>query len=99
MLKQTALLKLLHDRWRRFKCCQRVFDSFFPIGMRQVAPQCDAAASPAKRGKTAHFQKKLAILLAKFCSLAPIMNFQTWNDCMLGQGSWIQQPGIGNYFL
>ena len=99
MVKESAFVKFLQDRGTRLECREGVFDAFFPFGVRQVAPERDAAAAPAKRGETAHFQEKIAIFLAKFRSLAPVVNFQTRNDCVLGKGSWIKEPGVGNYFL
>ena len=99
MVKKSALVKFLQDRRTRLECREGVFDAFFPFGVRQVAPERDSAAAPAKWGETANFQEKIAVFLAEFRSLAPVVNFQTWNDCMLGQGSRIEQPGIGNYFL
>ena len=56
----------------------------------QMPPERDTPAAPAQRGKTAHFQKKVAIFLAELRGLAPVVNFQTWNHSVLGQRSWIE---------
>ena len=74
-------------------------DSPFPFRMRKIGAERDAPAAPAKRRKSAHFQKKIAIFLAELRGFAPIMNFQAWYNCMLRQGRWIEQPRVGDYFL
>ena len=43
--------------------------------------------------------EKVAIFLAELRSLLPVVNFQTWNNCVLWKRGWIEQPGIRNYFL
>src|SRR5881396_1770879 len=99
VLEQTALMKALHDRWRRIEGGERMLEASFPFGVRQIAPERDAAAAPAERRKTAYFQKKLAIFLAELRSLAPVVNFQPGNNCMLRQRHGIEQPRVGDHFL
>src|SRR5262249_17863752 len=99
VLKKSAFVKFLEDCRTRFERRQRVFDPFFPFGVRQIAAERDPATAPPERRNSAHFYEKVAIFLAELRSLAPVVDLQSWNDCVLGQGSWIEQPGVGNHFL
>src|SRR5436309_6624742 len=99
MVEQTALVKALHDRGRGFECLKSVIDSLFPFRMRQIGTESDTATTPSKRRKSAHLQKKIAIFLAKFRGLAPVMNLQARYDRMLWQGRRIEEPRIGDHFL
>src|SRR5215831_8838649 len=99
VLEQSAFVEFLEDRRTRLERRQRVLDSFFPFAVRQIAPERDSAAAPAERRESADFQKKVAIFLAEFGSLTPVVNFQSRNHGMLGQWGWIKQPGVGNHFL
>src|SRR5438132_7242747 len=76
-----------------------MLDPFLPFGVRQIASERDAAAAPAERRKSAYLQQKLAIYLAEFRSLAPVVNLQSWDDCMLRQRRWVKQPRVGNNLL
>src|SRR5436190_3002588 len=67
--------------------------------MGQIASECDAAAAPAERRKSAHFQQKVAIFLAKLRGLAPIVDLQARNNRVLRQRGWIKQPRVGNDVL
>src|SRR5882724_8481272 len=67
--------------------------------MGQIAPERNTAAAPAKGRKSAHFQQKVAIFLAKLHGLTPIVDLQARNNRVLRQGGWIKQPRVGNDFL
>ena len=99
MFKQSAFVKFLEDCRTRLECCERAVDSLFPVRVRKVASERDPPAAPAQGREAAHFQKKLAIFLAEFRGLVPVVNFQSRNYGVLGQGSWIKQPRIRNYVL
>src|SRR5207237_4178733 len=83
MLKQPSFMKALHDRRRRIKSRESVFDPLFPFGVREIGPERGSPTGPAERGKAAHFQKEIALFLAELCRFAPVVNFQTRNHRML----------------
>src|SRR5206468_8485164 len=99
VLKQSAFVKFLEDCRTRLERREGVLDSLFPLCMRQIAPKRDATAAPAERRESADFQKKIAIFLAELRSLAPVVNFQSRNNGVLREGSWIEKPGVRNHFL
>src|SRR5204863_4708263 len=55
MFEQAALVKALHDRWRRVESGQRIVDSLFPFGVGEIGPERDAPTAPPKRRESADF--------------------------------------------
>ena len=92
MLEQTALMELLQNRGLLAETRQRMFDSFLPFAVRKIGAECDTAAAPTERRKSAHLQKQKSIFLTELYQLVPIMNFQSRNDGMLRQRRRIEQP-------
>src|SRR6266536_5154934 len=99
VLKQAALMKSLHYRWGRLERCERVLDPLLPFSVRKIASECNAAAAPAERRKSAHFQQKVPIFLTELGGFAPIVNLQSGNHRVLRQRRWVQQPRVGDHFL
>src|SRR6266404_3965706 len=99
MFEQAAFVKALHDRRRRIERCERVFDSLFPFGVREIGAERNSETAPAERREPAHFQKKIALFLTELRRLAPIVNLQTRDDRVLRQRRWIEHPRVRNDFL
>ena len=56
MVNQNAFVKLLHDRRLRIEIGERLLDSLFPFGVRQIGAESDAATAPAQWRKSTDFQ-------------------------------------------
>ena len=95
-LDQARLVITLQHPRRALVIRDRLIHRRRPIGVREVAAEIDAARAPGVSREAGHLQDQLALLLGQRLELAPVGQVQLRDGGVRGQGSGIDDPGVGH---